>query len=70
MNPDVSIIIPAYNEESTIYDVAYRTMLSVSKIPDLSFEIIVIDDGSNDGTLEAFRELNITILKNITVGSM
>ena len=64
MKPDVTIIIPAYNEESTIYDVASRTINSVSKIPGLSFEIIVVDDGSNDGTLEAIKELNITVLRN------
>lgn len=44
----VSIIIPAYNEEKTIVD-------NVKSLMDLNyplFEIIVVNDGSSDGTLE------------------
>lgn len=49
----VSVLIPAYNEEKTIR----KTILSLlsSGYPDL--EVIVINDGSTDGTEEALRDL-------------
>ncbi len=44
-NPGISVIVPAYNEEHSINDI----VLSIrKKYPD--YEIIVIDDGSNDNT--------------------
>ena len=50
----VSILVPAYNEEFTILD----TVKSLSKLDYPQFEIIVIDDGSQDNTsrilIEAF----------------
>ena len=47
-----SVIIPAYNERSTI-----RRCLDsvVSQLPD-SAEVLIIDDGSDDGTVEICRE--------------
>ncbi|MEB3337942.1 MAG: glycosyltransferase [Leptolyngbyaceae bacterium] len=46
--PTISVIIPAYNAEGTIL----KTIQSVQKQTFSDFELIVIDDGSNDGTLE------------------
>ncbi len=47
--PPISILMPAYNEESNIVP-AIRAILSL-EYP--NFELIVIDDGSRDGTLAA-----------------
>ncbi len=44
----LSIIIPAYNEAATIREVV-ETVRSVS-VEGVEFEVIVIDDGSTDGT--------------------
>jgi glycosyltransferase involved in cell wall biosynthesis len=53
----LSIIIPAYNEKKTI-----RRILSlVEKAPlpkDVSREIIIVDDGSSDGTREILSKLS------------
>jgi len=46
----VSIIVPAYNEVDTIEAVLSRLLKVCQSLP--SFEIIVIDDGSTDGTAE------------------
>lgn len=47
--PPISILVPAYNEEKTIV-AAIRSILAL-EYP--SFEVIVIDDGSRDGTIAA-----------------
>ena len=48
----LSIIIPAYNEINTL-----EVLISkVLDIINLEKEIILIDDGSNDGTTELIKE--------------
>ena len=46
--PPVSVIIAAYNEENVIF----RTVKSALSMNYPSFEVIVVNDGSDDGTLE------------------
>ncbi|GAB1545029.1 glycosyltransferase [Scytonema sp. NUACC21] len=52
-NPLVSIIVPAYNAERTILD----TIQSVQQQTFSNFEIIVINDGSTDNTLELLKSV-------------
>lgn len=51
--PKVSILVPCYNEEDTIEN----TVAELSKIQYPDYEIIVINDGSKDGTAEAVQRL-------------
>jgi cellulose synthase/poly-beta-1,6-N-acetylglucosamine synthase-like glycosyltransferase len=51
LEPPVSILVPAYNEEATIAT-SVRSMLQLD-YPE--FEVIVVNDGSRDGTMEALR---------------
>jgi glycosyltransferase involved in cell wall biosynthesis len=51
--PTISVIIPAYNSELTIKE----TIESVQKQTFNDFEIIVIDDGSQDGTIGLVQSL-------------
>lgn len=46
---DLSIVIPVYNEESCI-GVLIEQVISVLEPLTISFEIVVVDDGSSDGT--------------------
>jgi glycosyltransferase involved in cell wall biosynthesis len=46
---EVSVILPAYNEADRIEEAVNQTSQSLEKITS-SFEIIIAEDGSNDGT--------------------
>ena len=51
------VVIPAYNEAATIRDVASRAMRQIKNV-------IVVDDGSTDGTAEALVGLHVAVLRN------
>ncbi|MBV7314833.1 glycosyltransferase family A protein [Shewanella sp. NIFS-20-20] len=59
MKPRFSIIIPLYNKKGLIS----KTIDSVLSQTYTNFEIIVIDDGSTDGSLESISGLNDERLK-------
>jgi glycosyltransferase involved in cell wall biosynthesis len=52
----LSIVLPAYNEEANIEAAVQRAM---DLAPEISreYEVIVVDDGSRDGTAEVVQEL-------------
>ena len=67
--PDVSVIIAAYNEEKVIE----RTVRSILQNGYGHMEVIVVDDGSKDRTLEILRErfadnLNVSVLTQANGG--
>jgi cellulose synthase/poly-beta-1,6-N-acetylglucosamine synthase-like glycosyltransferase len=51
LEPPVSILVPAYNEEATIA-ASIRSMLQLTYS---EFEVIVVNDGSKDGTLDVLK---------------
>jgi len=53
------VVIPAYNEAATIRDVASRTVRQIERV-------IVVDDGSTDGTPDALVGLPVALLRNPT----
>jgi len=59
--PEVTVLVPALNEEHTIAEVIDRVL----KLP-LKVEIIVIDDGSTDGTTEILARYKnrVQVLRN------
>jgi len=50
-------VIPAYNEAATLRDVAARTLEFIR-------DVIVVDDGSTDGTAAQTRGLGVTLVSN------
>jgi len=54
MNIDISIIIPTLNEKENINELVKRIIESLN---DIKYEIIFVDDGSKDGTIEGIEKL-------------
>lgn len=52
LSPPISVLVPAYNEETTIV-ASVRSMLQLAYS---EFEVIVINDGSRDGTVAVLKE--------------
>ncbi len=55
--PDLSIVIPAYNEESRIAPTV-RDIVAYCRSGQRAFELILVDDGSRDGTSAVGRVLS------------
>ena len=52
----VSVIIPVYNSESTIYRCIESVVISLERVT-MDYEIICIDDGSKDNSLQLLNEI-------------
>ena len=57
--PKISIIIPAYNEEKRIKD-CIQSIINTN-YPHNKYEIILIDDGSTDNTVQTAKQTEKTI---------
>tara|TARA_B100001248_G_scaffold219063_1_gene174577 strand:- start:52 stop:774 length:723 start_codon:yes stop_codon:yes gene_type:complete len=52
----LSIIIPCYNEKDTIGEIIKRIDQSLNSYELLKYEILIVDDFSNDGTKEILKD--------------
>ena len=57
--PEISIVIPTYCEEGNIVELYEQLKRQLSKSEIHSFEIIFVNDGSKDNSLEKIKELAI-----------
>jgi polyprenyl-phospho-N-acetylgalactosaminyl synthase len=57
-NPRVFVVIAAYNEAATIRDVVKRVLVHYPCV-------VVVDDGSTDGTLRLLQDLDIFRLRHV-----
>ncbi len=53
---NISVVVPVLNEEESL-PLLHESLTDVLSASDLSYEIIVVDDGSTDRSLETLREL-------------
>ena len=56
MNVHLTIVVPLYNEEESVEKLLIR-ILEVGKTFDFDYEIIFVDDGSEDSTWEIIERL-------------
>ena len=54
----ISALIPAYNEEECLHELYKRVSDVLSKLENYDYEILIVNDGSKDKTLEILRDLN------------
>jgi dolichol-phosphate mannosyltransferase len=58
-NPEISIIVPLYNEEEIWDKLVARLTTLIESFPH-SLEVVMVDDGSRDGTPDKMRDLALT----------
>lgn len=73
MSIHLSVIIPSYNEKANLDRNVLSQVIEYLKKQDYSWEVILSDDGSTDGTTEALAEFatkhkQVRLLKNIHAG--
>lgn len=54
----ISILVPCYNEESALRLFYVRTVEVIDELKEYDFEILFVNDGSQDGTLSIMQELH------------
>ena len=54
---DISAIVPCYNEEKSLALFYQEFCRDIARIEGVSYELILVDDGSTDGTLREMKEL-------------
>ena len=55
--PEVSLVIPIYNEEAVLPVLDERLIALLDKLGDLSCEVVFVDDGSKDKSLALLRTM-------------
>ena len=53
----LSVVVPCFNEEAAIRETHRQLVATLETVPDLDFEIVYVDDGSHDSTLNLLRGL-------------
>ena len=56
MSPEISLVIPVYNEEDNLIPL-YEKIVESLDPAGIGFELILINDGSRDRSMERLREL-------------
>ena len=56
LQPDLCIVVPAFNEEENL-PALHRELAEALDSRGISFQLLIVDDGSRDGTIRLLREL-------------
>ncbi len=53
----LSVVVPCFDEEAVIGKIHRRLVVTLETVSDLEFELVYVDDGSRDATLDLLRGL-------------
>ena len=53
----LSVVVPCFDEEAVIRETHRRLVATLETVPDVDFELVYVDDGSRDATLNLLRGL-------------
>src|SRR5882724_3855953 len=53
----ISVIVPCYNEEQVIVETNRQLVATLAGLEDLDFELVYVDDGSSDVTIDLLRTI-------------
>ena len=56
---DLTIVLPAYDEEESLPEALDQCGELIEQIPELEVEVVVVDDGSSDGTAAFLKESSL-----------
>lgn len=56
--PEISVIVPLYNEEEIVHEL-YRRVTAALEEMELRYELVLVNDGSTDTTEDLLRDLGI-----------
>ena len=59
MIESISIVIPSYNESANIGEVYKRTTEVIKKLNIKKYELIFVENGSKDNSLELLKKINL-----------
>jgi len=67
--PDISVVVPVYNEEGCLEELHRRLAAVLGKIAD-TYEMVFVDDGSRDRSLEILRGIHAQDPEHVRVVSL
>lgn len=62
--PQISVVVPAYNEEENILPLAQEIVAALSALPG-GFELILVDDASTDTTAQWIRDISLPQVRGV-----
>src|SRR5262245_50455036 len=60
----LSVVVPVYNERNTVVEIL-RRMRNVELPDSIEREIVIVDDGSHDGTRDVLKQLGDSTVRVI-----
>jgi glycosyltransferase involved in cell wall biosynthesis len=57
---DLTIVLPAFNEEESLPEALEQCGQLMDQMPELDIEVVVVDDGSTDGSAAMLKESSLT----------